>query len=129
MLFNLSEMSSIPLRDQLVRQVREAILSGQLAEHEQLPSIRGLAKEVRVGVVTVQRAFEDLEREGFIYARQGKGYFVAPISEANRSQLAEDRVRDSLQRPLMEALAMGLTPRQVQAIVQDLLAGRKQDDN
>ena len=73
MQLNLSEMSPLPLREQIVRRIREMILSGDLPEHYQLPSIRGLAREQRVGVVTVQRAYEDLEREKMIFPRQGKG--------------------------------------------------------
>lgn len=109
MLLRLSDMDPMPLRDQIVARVREAVLSGELGEHEPLPSIRGLAREQRVGVVTVQRAFEDLEREGIIYARQGKGYYAAPLDEETRRQQARERVRRALAPVVREALALGLT--------------------
>jgi GntR family transcriptional regulator len=126
-MIRLSDMSPLPLRDQIVRQVRELILSGRLAEHAQLPSIRGLAKDQRVGVVTVQRAFEELEREGVIYARQGKGYFVAPISVKARKTQARELTLRTLEQPLREAAAMGLEDAEIEELVRRLLKqkGRK----
>ena len=127
MLIRLSNTSPQPLREQIVRRLRELILSGGLPEHTQLPSIRELAKEQRVGVVTVQRAYEDLERETMIYARQGKGYFVAPIDgEARRSQ-AEQRVRQALTVPLREARKMGLSGEKIERIVRSVLTDTEEE--
>jgi len=121
----LSDTSPLPLREQIVRRIRELILSGELPEHYQLPSIRGLAREQRVGAVTVQRAYEDLERDRMIYPRQGKGFFVAPLDDAARKDQALRRVAASLRRPLAEARLMGLTDREILDIVRaDLAAGR-----
>jgi GntR family transcriptional regulator len=86
-----------------------------------LPSIRGLAKDQRVGVVTVQRAFEDLERDGMIYGRQGKGYFVAPLAEDARKAQARDLASRLLERPVREATAMGLESSEIEKLVRDLL--------
>ncbi len=131
MLLHLSEMSPLPLREQIVRRIRELVLSGELPEHIQLPSIRGLAKDLRVGVVTVQRAYEDLERDQFIYARQGKGYFVAPIDQLARQQQAAERVAAALTEPLGEARQMGLSDRAILAVVRQIMAtdvGRSDSD-
>jgi GntR family transcriptional regulator len=114
-------MSPQPLREQIVRQIRELILSGGLQEHAQLPSIRVLAREQRVGVVTVQRAFEDLERDGMIYARQGKGYFVAPMAADARKTQARDLTLRMLELPVREALAMGLQRSEVEDLVRAIL--------
>lgn len=124
---NLSDTSSLPLREQIVRRIREMILSGELPEHHQLPSIRGLARQERVGVVTVQRAYEDLERERMIYARQGKGFFVAGLDESDRREKAFDRVRQILGRPLAEARLMGLSDRDIVRTVREALADRRDD--
>ena len=121
MLIRLSDTSSQPLREQIVRRLRELILRGELPEHTQLPSIRGLAGDLRVGVVTVQRAYEDLEREKAIYGRQGKGYFVAPIDENARREQAEERVKETLSMPLTEAIEMGLSRTEIAAIVRAIL--------
>ena len=68
----------IPIYDQITRQVKGLILSGALAEAEALPSMRALAKDLRISVITTKRAYEELEREGFITTVPGKGCFVAP---------------------------------------------------
>ena len=122
MLLTLSDVSPLPLREQIVRRIRELVLSGELAPHSQLPSIRGLAKEKRVGIVTVQRAYEDLEREAMIYARHGKGYFVSPLTEESRQSQAIARVRRALTQPLQEALQMGLGEEDILDVVRSVLA-------
>jgi len=121
MLIQLSNTSPQPLREQIVRRVRELILRGELPEHTQLPSIRALARQLRVGVVTVQRAYEDLEREKTIYARQGKGYFVAETDDEARRKQARLRVEQALSAPLHEARRMGLSSRDIEGIVRTVL--------
>lgn len=69
--------SGQPIYDQIYEQLRAQIVSGALPEGEMLPSIRGLAKELRISVITTKRAYEELERDGFIYTVAGKGCFVA----------------------------------------------------
>lgn len=67
-----------PIYDQIYSQIKSQIISGALKEDEILPSIRGLAKDLRISFITTKRAYEELEREGFIYTVPGKGCFVAP---------------------------------------------------
>ncbi len=69
--------SGSPIYDQIYSQIRAAIISGELAEDSALPSIRGLAHDLRISVITTRRAYDELEREGFIYTVAGKGCFVA----------------------------------------------------
>ncbi len=70
--------SKAPIYDQIYTQIKAAIVSGQLKEEDALPSIRSLAKDLRISVITTKRAYEELEREGYIYMVGGKGCFVAP---------------------------------------------------
>ena len=70
--------SGLPIYDQIYSQIKSQIIGGQLQEDEALPSIRGLAKDLRISVITTKRAYDELEREGFIYTVAGKGCFVAP---------------------------------------------------
>lgn len=72
--------SGAPIYDQIYSQIKDAILSGQVAEGEALPSIRVLAKDLRISVITTKRAYDELENEGFIYTLPGKGCFVAERS-------------------------------------------------
>ncbi len=67
-----------PIYDQIYSQIKSQIISGELAENEMLPSIRGLAKDLKISFITTKRAYEELERDGFIYTVQAKGCYVAP---------------------------------------------------
>lgn len=84
--------SDLPIYNQIYNQIKSQIISGALAEGEALPSIRGLAKTLRISVITTKRAYDELEREGFIYTVAGKGCFVAPknvelLREENLKQI------------------------------------------
>ena len=70
--------SGVPIYDQIVSQIKSQIISGTLQEDEALPSIRNLAKDLRISVITTKRAYDELEKEGFIYTLPAKGCFVAP---------------------------------------------------
>ena len=70
--------SGTPIYEQIYTQIREQILSGALREDELLPSIRGLAKDLRISFITTKRAYEELEKDGFLYTLPGKGCYVAP---------------------------------------------------
>lgn len=78
----INNRSGAPIYDQIFTQIRDQILSGALAEDEALPSIRNLAKDLRISVITTKRAYEELEAAGFIYTLPGKGSFVAARNEA-----------------------------------------------
>ena len=72
----ISNTSDLPIYVQIKEQVKEQILSGELEEDEMLPSLRQLAKDLKISVLTTTRAYNELEEEGFITSRQGKGFFV-----------------------------------------------------
>ncbi len=72
----LQTKSALPIYEQIERQIKDKIVSGELKEGEMLPSIRALAAESKISVITVKRAYEDLEKEGMIYSVQGKGFYV-----------------------------------------------------
>jgi len=79
-----------PIYDQIYTQIKAQIISGELDAHSPLPSIRGLAKDLRISVITTKRAYDELEREGFLYTVPAKGSFVAP---KNLELLREERLR------------------------------------
>lgn len=82
--------SGQPIYEQICAQIRGQILSGALREDEALPSIRSLAKDLRISVITTKRAYEELEADGFLYTVPGKGSFVAACSV---HQLREEHLR------------------------------------
>lgn len=73
----ISNTSGVPIYEQISAQIKKCILSGVLCEDEALPSIRALAKDLRVSVITTKRAYDDLEQQGYIYTVAAKGCFVA----------------------------------------------------
>ena len=84
MILNLTDLSDEPLQSQIVRQIRAKILAGELTAGANLPSIRMLAKEQKVSVITVQRAYERLLRDNLIHSRRGKGFFVSKIEKEEK---------------------------------------------
>lgn len=82
--------SGAPIYDQIYSQVKSQIMSGELRENEQLPSIRGLANDLRISFITTKRAYEELEKDGFIYTIQAKGCYVAP---KNLELMREDNLK------------------------------------
>ncbi|HIR56084.1 MAG TPA: GntR family transcriptional regulator [Candidatus Gallacutalibacter pullicola] len=94
----ISNADGRPIYEQIVRQIKEQILSGKLQEGEMLPSMRLLARELRISVITTKRAYEELEREGFLDTMAGKGCFVA---RKNLELVREEQLRraeDGLQK-------------------------------
>lgn len=79
-----------PIYDQIYTQIKNQIISGALKEDELLPSIRGLAKDLRISFITTKRAYEELEKDGFLYTVPGKGCYVAP---KNVELLREENLR------------------------------------
>jgi GntR family transcriptional regulator len=128
MILNLSELSDEPLHAQISRQIRAKILSEDLAGEEPIPSIRSLAREQRVSVITVQRAYDDLERDGLLQARRGKGFWVAPLPEKRRQTMARDRFAEALKEIVEHAGAEGLTASDMRRIFEAILEkGRKNE--
>ena len=82
--------SGIPIYDQIYSQIKAQIISGSLREDEMLPSIRSLAKDLRISFITTKRAYEELEREGFIYTVPAKGCYVA---KKNTELLREENLK------------------------------------
>ncbi len=118
-----SNASDRPIYEQIYTQIKGAILRGECKEGDPLPSIRALAKELRISVITTKRAFDDLERDGFIYSVQGKGSFVAV---KNRELLREEYLRQA-EGKLSEAISLarsgGVTDEELSEMFSYLLKG------
>lgn len=121
-LVNLTDLSEEPLHSQISRQVRAQILAGHLAPATAMPSIRTTAREQRVSVITVQRAYDDLEREGLLISRRGKGFFVATLPQGRLQECAILKATETLTRALHDAQADGLVRDQILALVAEILA-------
>jgi len=116
----ISNASNLPIYEQIVAGIKQHILSGELSEGDMLPSIRALAKDLRISVITTKRAYEELEREGFIYTVAGKGCFVASRS---REWMREDSLRkieEHLQEIARLASAAGVSGEELCAMLRTL---------
>ena len=90
--------SGLPIYDQIYSQIKSQIISGALREDQLLPSIRNLAKDLGISVITTRRAYDELEREGFIYTVAGKGCFVA----AKNTELLREETLRQIEEHLQE---------------------------
>ena len=97
--------SGEPIYNQIYSQIKKQILSGELRSDEMLPSIRGLAKDLRISFITTKRAYEELEREGFIYTIPAKGCYVSP---QNAELLREEKLK-KIEEHLSEIKALALS--------------------
>lgn len=117
----ISNASDKPIYEQIASQMKSLILAGALDEGQQLPSIRALAGDLRISVITTKRAYAELEAQGFIETVQGKGSFVAG---GNKELLREERLRtieELLARAVGEAHAAGVNVRELHDMI-DLIA-------
>jgi GntR family transcriptional regulator len=126
MLLNLTDLSDEPLQSQIIGQIRAKILGGELKSESSLPSIRALARDHRVSVITVQRAYEHLMREQLIHSRRGKGFFVSELSESRKKAMALDKLSKNLKRPVAAAIAEGLTSADILDAIHSLLISGKE---
>ena len=112
----ISNASGKPIYEQITVQIKSQILSGALTAGDALPSMRTLAKELRISVITTKRAYEDLERDGFIETVAGKGSFVA-------SKNAEFLREEALRRAADTASRSGVSPQELRQMLELLLEG------
>lgn len=113
----ISNSSDKPIYEQITSQIKQMIISGELQAGIMLPSMRSLAKELRISVITTKRAYEDLERDGFLYTIVGKGSFIA---EKNLEFVREEQLRiveEHLTIAVAGAKAGGIGLEEVQEIV------------
>ena len=113
-----------PIYDQITRQVKTLILTGVLGEGEALPSMRALARDLRISVITTKRAYEELEWEGFITTVPGKGCFVAPRNLELVRENALRQVEEHLQRAVEAAKLGGIAAAEVRETL-DILYGEE----
>ncbi len=110
---NISNSSGVPIYEQIISQIKTMILSGQLKEGDTLPSMRLLAKELRISVITTKRAYEDLERDGFIQSFTGRGSFVSGMNHEFIREEHLRRIEEHLAAIQTEALLCGISMKEI----------------
>jgi len=121
LILNLIETSPIPLYRQLVEQLRAQILKGVIQSGQPLLSIRALAKKYNISVITVQKAYENLESQNYIESRRGKGFFTQPLSKKDRTNLAKKRFTKSFKQLWLDSLSNGLDKKTLQQAIREFI--------
>ncbi|MDR1689204.1 MAG: GntR family transcriptional regulator [Clostridiales bacterium] len=117
----ISNSSNSPIYEQIKEQVKAQILSGELTEDEMLPSLRQLAKDLKISVLTTTRAYNELEQEGFITSRQGKGFYVmSSSSNLIREQLIKE-VENNLNNAIQAAQRVSMSDDEIISLLRLLL--------
>lgn len=109
-----------PIYAQIVRQIKNLVMRGEIAENEQLPSIRTLARELQISVITTKRAYEELEREGYIVTVPGKGTFVAAQNKELMREMRLKIVEEKLGEAVDAAKSIELSYADVQSMLRIL---------
>lgn len=117
----LNNASMIPIYEQLVEQVKNLILSGELPENEALPSVRTLAAALKISALTVKKAYDKLEEDGFVVTVHGKGTYVAPTNRSLALEARRRAVEEDFTRALDKARAVGMTPSEIRELLGLLL--------
>ena len=116
-----SNMSSVPIYQQVATQIKSNILDGSLKYNDQLPSIRSLAKELEVGIITVKKSYEVLLQEELIYSKGAVGYFVNNIDLATVLTIKKEEYLDELKSIIDKAINDGLNIEDIKDIVDKVL--------
>lgn len=107
--------SELPIYEQIEQQMKQQILDGAIPEDEQLPSIRQLAKDLKISVITTTRAYNDLSEEGFIISVAGKGYFVAPRDNELMRERMLFEMEDGFEKAVTNGRNAGLSDEEILA--------------
>lgn len=117
----LNNSSMVPIYEQLMDQVKNEIISGSLAENEILPSVRALSAELRISALTVKKAYDRLEEEGFVVTVHGKGTYVAATDRQLALEARKKTVEDDFAAAVQKANSIGFTKDEIIEIVKIIL--------
>ena len=112
--------SGVPIYDQICHQIKSQIICGELQEGEALPSIRGLARDLRISVITTKRAYDELEQEGFLFTVPAKGCFVAARNVELLQKENQEKIKQYMQEILNLSHTCRLTPADITKMWQEL---------
>ena len=124
MKIKISNLSSIPIYQQIASEIRNKILSNELMSNMQLPSIRALSKELEVGIITIKKAYEVLLQENLIYSKGAVGYFVNEINREEILVIKKGEYLKEIQKVFEKALDDGLTKVDIKEIIEIVLGER-----
>lgn len=113
--------SMVPIYEQIMDQIKAAVISGELTEDTMLLSVRGLAKELKISVLTVKKAYDHLEEEGFTVTVHGKGTFVAAANQERMKEEQQKEVEKDLEQAIAKGRRCGLTEQEIRNLFEILM--------
>lgn len=121
----ISNNSSIPIYEQIKSAIISSIMNGDLQEDEALPSIRNLAQDIKISIMTIKKAYDELEQEGYIVTRQGKGSFVAPKNIELEREQARREIEEYFQKVVALVNKFDINDQEVIDLFNFLIEGDK----
>ncbi|MEC3882514.1 GntR family transcriptional regulator [Halobacillus litoralis] len=125
-MFELDVRSRKPIYEQLVEKLKQLIINDVLKEDEKLPSVRELAQQLTINPNTIQKAYRELETQGYIYSLKGKGSFVHPSGKVDNEEELK-KVREELKKLFAEAIYLGMTSEEIAALLREVEGGQQDD--
>ena len=117
----LNHSSMVPIYEQLMEQIKSDIIQSELKEGEALPSVRTLAGELRISALTVKKAYDKLEEEGFVTTVHGKGTYVSPSDKQLALEARQKVIEDDFDKVIDRALSMGMKKEEISEVVKLIL--------
>lgn len=117
----LNHSSMVPIYEQLMEQIKSDIIQSELKEGEALPSVRTLAGELRISALTVKRAYDKLEEEGFVTTVHGKGTYVSASDKQLALEARQKAIEDDFDKVIDRALSMGMKKEEISEVVKLIL--------
>lgn len=117
----LNHSSMVPIYEQLMEQIKSDIIQSELKEGEALPSVRTLARELRISALTVKKAYDKLEEEGFVTTVHGKGTYVSASDKQLALEARQKAIEDDFDKVIDRALSMGMKKEEISEVVKLIL--------
>ncbi len=118
----INNTSMVPIYEQIMEQIKVAIVSGELVEDTMLPSVRALSKELKISALTVKKAYDNLEQEGFTVTVHGKGTFVAAANPERMKEEWQKEIEKDLEQAIAKAKRCGLTEKEIRGLFEILMS-------
>ena len=119
----INHSSMVPIYEQIVEAIKEAILSNQLSPNEALPSVRALSKELKISALTVKKAYDELEREGFTVTIHGKGSYVTAANTELMMEEQKKEVEQDLEQAILKGRRFGISDEDIKTLFELILEG------
>ena len=118
----ISNSSSMPIYEQIKKQIIDQIIDGSLNENDMLPSIRSLSKDIKISVMTIKKAYDELEAEGYIISRQGKGSYVAPKNMDLILEQVKQEIEEHIESAIDIATKHGISKEELKDIFEFMIS-------